>query len=288
MTLDTIKDQTYQYKTGVYWHSGRFQNSRTMYWTWNLAICRSSRGCTYTLFLFHVVEMKLNFRSTGSGFQDTGRLSKLSYLGMKLCHRLTKDPEVAHILLNPRGSKLSLFSLYGQLFSRYGLSFKIAIFGHDTWPFSKVPEVAHTLFFYPQGVEIGLILTLLAAVSEVWADFQNCYIWVWNLDTDKRSKIAHILPFNPKGSKLSLFSLHGQRLPRYRPIFTFAKIWHETWPLAKVPEIAHTLSFYPRESKLALFSPHGQRFSRYGPIAAFGYETWPLANVPEVALIYFS
>ncbi len=42
------------------------------------------------------------------------------------------------------GSKLSLFSLYGQRFPRYVTILKIAIFGHETWPLATVPEVAHT------------------------------------------------------------------------------------------------------------------------------------------------
>ncbi len=33
--------------------------------------------------------------------------------------------------------------------------FKIVIFGHETWPLAKVPEVTHILSFYPQGVEIA-------------------------------------------------------------------------------------------------------------------------------------
>ena len=66
---------------------------------------------------------------------------------------------------------MSLFSLYGQQFLRYGPVFKIAIFGHETWSLAKVPEVAFLLFFVPQGVEIELIFALRAAVSEIWANF---------------------------------------------------------------------------------------------------------------------
>ena len=49
------------------------------------------------------------------------------------------------------GGGLVLFSLYEQRFLRYGVIFKIYIFGHDTWPLTKDPEVAHTLSFYPRG-----------------------------------------------------------------------------------------------------------------------------------------
>ncbi len=59
-----------------------------------------------------------------------------------------------HILVHSfylKGLKLSFFSLYGQPFLRYRPIFKIGIFGHETWPLEKVPEVAHTLSFYPTG-----------------------------------------------------------------------------------------------------------------------------------------
>ena len=92
-----------------------------------------------------------------------------------------KRSRVSHMLaFYSRGSKLSLFSLYGQRFLRYGPICKIATFGHETWPLVKVPEVAHTLSFYPMG-QIELIFALRAAVSEIWADFQNYHIWAWNL-----------------------------------------------------------------------------------------------------------
>ena len=113
---------------------------------------------------------------------------------------LAKVPEVAHTLsFYPKGSKLSLFLLYGQRFLRYGPIFKIAIFGHETWSLATVPYVAHTLFL-PQGVEIELIFGQRAAVSE-----------------------------------------------KVGPIFNIAIFGHKTWPLAKVPEVAHT---YPRRVEI--------------------------------------
>ncbi len=60
--------------------------------------------------------------------------------------------EVAYVLsFYPRVLKLSLFQLYGQPFSRYGLILKIAIFGHETWNLKKVPEVAYGPFSTPRG-----------------------------------------------------------------------------------------------------------------------------------------
>ncbi len=81
---------------------------------------------------------------------------------------LAKFPEVAHThSFYPKGSKLSLFSVYGQRFPRYGPIFKIAIFGHETWSLAKVPEFAHILSFYHMGVESEHIFALLTAVSDI-------------------------------------------------------------------------------------------------------------------------
>ncbi len=87
-------------------------------------------------------------------------------------------PEVAHIpSFYHKGSKLSLFLLYGQRCPRYRPFFKIAIFGQETWPSAKVPEVAHITSFHPRGAKLSLFFARRAAVSEIRADFQNCHIW---------------------------------------------------------------------------------------------------------------
>ena len=63
-----------------------------------------------------------------------------------------KVSEVAHTLsFYLQGSKLSLFSLYGQRFPRYWQFFKTAIFGREAFPLAKVPEVAHILLSTPKG-----------------------------------------------------------------------------------------------------------------------------------------
>ncbi len=54
-------------------------------------------------------------------------------------------------LSTPGGAELSLFSLYGQRFPRYGPIFKITIFGHETWNLKKGPEVANGPSFYNRG-----------------------------------------------------------------------------------------------------------------------------------------
>ena len=45
-----------------------------------------------------------------------------------------------------------------ERFPRYEPIFKVAIFGHETWPMAKVPEVAHILTrsFYHRGSKLSL------------------------------------------------------------------------------------------------------------------------------------
>ena len=115
-------------------------------------------------------------------------LSKKRGLALILCLRINlaigqSSSSCTYTRFLPQGVEIVLhcivFSLYRQQFLRYEPIFKIAIFGHETWPLVKVPEVAHTLYmlFLPQGVEIELIFALQAVVSEIQANFQNCHIW---------------------------------------------------------------------------------------------------------------
>ncbi len=112
-----------------------FQNCHI--WAWNLAIGQSSRRVKIDLiFALWAVVSEI----------------KLSYLGMQLGH-WQKIQKLHRIL--PMGSKLSLFSVYGQRFPRYRPNLKIAMFWHETWPLAKVPEnCTANLFFIPQAEPI--------------------------------------------------------------------------------------------------------------------------------------
>ncbi len=115
----------------------------------------NSRSCTYTLFLPQGVQIELNFalRSEVSEIRI-----KIAIFGHETW-QVAKVPEVAHIpSFYPRGSKLSLFFLYGQRFPRYRPIFKIPIFGHETRPLARVPEVAHIASLYPRGSNLSLFL----------------------------------------------------------------------------------------------------------------------------------
>ena len=115
-----------------------------------LAICESSRSCTYTPFL-------------------------------------------------PQGWKLSLFSLYEQQFSRYVPIFKIAIFGHETWPFQKLHIY---LLFTPRGRNWAYFCST-GRFSRYGPIFKIFGDETWPLA--KVQEVAHKPSFYPKGSKLSLF-----------------------------------------------------------------------------------
>ena len=143
----------------------------------NLATGKSSRSCTYILFLPQEAEIGL-FLHYRQRFRNMDWFSKLPYLGMKL-GRWQKFQKLHVHSLSTLGSKMSLFLLYGQRFLRYRPIFNI--FGHDTWPLAKVPEVIHTLSFYHRGRKWPCFFVLRAAIYEIGADFQNCHIWTWNL-----------------------------------------------------------------------------------------------------------
>ena len=61
-----------------------FQNGHI--WARSFSIGKSANSCTCALFLPQRGRNWAYFRSTGSGFWDIGRFSKLPYLGMKLGH----------------------------------------------------------------------------------------------------------------------------------------------------------------------------------------------------------
>ena len=88
-----------------------------------------SKSCTYTLFLFHVVQIKLNFRSTGSSFRATGPFTKLPYLGIKLATGKSSR-SCTYTLSTP--DKLILFSLHPSEVSEIRTDFQNCHIWHET------------------------------------------------------------------------------------------------------------------------------------------------------------
>ena len=175
----------------------------------NLAIDQSFRSCTYTLVSTPPPRGLNNwacFCSMGNGFWDMGWFSKLPYSGMKLSHWPKFQKLHIYSLSTPRGgwgggegwSKLGLFLLYRQRFQRYGWIFKLAIFGHETWPLAKVPEIAHILPFYSRGAKLSFIQSIIRFALHHSTIVLMAQIW------------------------RSLFSLYRQRFLRYGLIFQLA------------------------------------------------------------------
>ncbi len=126
------------------------------------------------------------FHSMDTGFQDMGQLSNLLYLGMKLGKW-------------PKFQKLHIYSLSTSEGRNWAYFHSMGSGFQDTSGFSKLPYLGMKpghwpkfqklhIHFLPQGVEIELIFTLWAAVSEIRVDFQTCYIWAWNLASGQSSR----------------------------------------------------------------------------------------------------
>ncbi len=75
----------------------------------------------------------------------------------------------------------------------------------ETWPLAKVPEVAHIVSFYPQGVKIELVFALRAAVSKIRATIFRHETW----PLAKFPEVPHILPFYPGGRNQAYFALRA-------------------------------------------------------------------------------
>ncbi len=121
---------------------------------------------------------------------------------------------------------------------RHGPIFNIAIYGHETWPSAKGPEVAHIYtLFLAQEVVIEPIFALRAAVSEIRADFQNCHIWAWSLAIGQSFRSCTYSLFLPQGVKIELIFVLRAPVSEIRADFQNCNIWAWTWPLAKVPKV---------------------------------------------------
>ncbi len=92
-----------------------------------------------------------------------------------------------------------------------------------TWPLTKfLNSHIYELSFYPQGVEIGLIIFALhAADSLIQADFENYHIWACNLAIEGSKSRAYTL-FLSQGVEIELSLLYGHRFPRNIP-----SVWAE-------------------------------------------------------------
>ncbi len=166
----------------------------------------------------------------------------------------------------------------------------------DAGRFSKLPYLGMNLItgrklyihsVSTPGVKIGLMFfcILWAAVSEIWADFQNCHIWAWDLPWTKFQKL-HIHAIPQRVSLISLYTGSGfQDMGRFSKLSYLGMKFD--WPLVKYPEVARQFYFYPTGSKLRLLSFFGRFPQVYGPIFKidiFGY-IWSIQYFSSIFLI---
>ncbi len=173
------------------------------------------------------------------GYGDTGRFSKLPYLGMNLSHW----PKLQNVVpFYPTGSKLSLFLLYGQRFPRYGPIFKIVILGHDSWPLAKVSEVAHihVLSFYHRESKLSLFWHYGPRLRRYRLIFKIAIFGPETWPLAKVPEVAHTL-FLPQGFEIALifFCSTGSG-------------FRATGRFSKLPYLGMKLGHWPKCQKLPI------------------------------------
>ncbi len=128
-----------------------FENG--LIWAWHLTMDEHSRGCTYAVFLpqWGEIEFSVAVWAVVSAIKAIFQNCHNCIINMTIGKSSRSCTYPSYV----KGTKLSLFVLYRQQFTRYRLIFKIARFGHETWPLTKVPEVAYTVTFYPRGSKLS-------------------------------------------------------------------------------------------------------------------------------------
>ena len=87
-----------------------------------------------------------------------------------------------------------IFALWAVV-SEIRAIFKIAIFGYDTWPLVKVPEVTHILPLCGKGSKLSLILLYGQRFPRYGPIFK---IVIFGHETWPMTKVPHILHFAPE------------------------------------------------------------------------------------------
>ena len=229
----------------------------------------------------------------GSGFWDACRFLNFPYLGMKLGH-WPKFQEFPIYFISTSGCRNWVYFPFTDSASEIRDDFQIAIFGHGTWPLTKIPEVHKHFLSTPRGGGGGTLSFISLYKQQFPTYWPTIKMAIYRHETwplPNLVPVAHIPSFCPTGGAIEhIFSLRSA-VSEIRPYFQNSHIW--AWNLAigqnarSCTYIVHTL--YPRGSKLSLFSPSSGfrdtgRFSKY--FAIFGHETWPWIKVPEVAHIF--
>ncbi len=241
---------------------------------------QSSKSCTYILFLTQDVEIKHIFALWAAVSEIMADFQN--------CHIWPWNMAIGQ---NSRSGKYILFLTQGLeieliLALRPAVSETLADFQNfHIWAW--IPEVAHILSFYPEGLKLSLVLLYGQRFPRYGQIFKLAVFGHKTWQVAKVPDVAHTLSFYSRESKLSSLLLYGQRFPGYGPTFIIAIFGHETWQVAKVPEVAHT-PFLPQgvetELVFALRAAVSKIWANFQNchIWIYGHETWQLAKVPEV------
>ncbi len=201
-------------------------------WAWNLAIGQSSRSCTYSLF-----PPQGEYKTGPVHTQQQLAVSDMTMSGWKLTISLF------HPSIHPRGSKVSLFSLYGQWLLRFS---KLPYLGMKLGHWQKDSEVTHIPYFYPSTP-----LSLFSLYGEWFLSYGPIFkLDIFGHETCQLAylgpEVAHTLTFYPRGSKWSLFSRDA--VSEILAYFQNCHIWPWNLAIGQVPEVAHILPKLPPES----------------------------------------
>ncbi len=133
-------------------------------------------------------------------------------------------------------------------------------------------------------MEIELIFTLLAAVSEKWSDFQNILILSWKLAIGKSSKSCKYTLFLPQKVEIVVLTLHAE-VSEIRTDFQNCNIWAWNLSTNKSSRSCAYALFLPQAVEIErIFSPYGPRYGPRIKIAIWAWNLqWPLAKGPEIA-----
>ncbi len=116
--------------------------------------------------------------------------------------------------------------------------FQIAIFGHETWPLTKVSEVAHILSFYPRGLQLSLFLVY---GSGFWDTGQFSTFPYLGMKLGHWPKIHICCLSTPKGRNWAYFCSTGSGL-------------RDTGWFSKLPYLGMKLGIGPKVQQLHIYS----------------------------------
>ncbi len=169
-----------------------------------------------------------------------------------------------------KSSRIYIYTLFlskGWIWACFRSSgFRFSKLSFWTWNLAirKVPEIAHTLCFYPQGVDSEHIFTRLAAISEIRPIFKNTLFGHETWPLVKTLEVAHILSFYPTGVEIEFISVLRVAVSKK---WADCQNWHIcSWNLA--------IGKRSRSCSYTHFLPHGVEIKLIFALRAMTIEIW--------------